>query len=86
MLHCIALKDAKTGHFHPPSFVDTIPSAMRDLIMHIRDNPKSRLSQFPADFSLWRLGSFMEDSGIIEPLSGPEHVCPLAELAMEAKK
>lgn len=47
--------------------------ALRDFAHACRDN-QSALYRSPEDFSLWLIGSYDDETGIITPLSKPEHV------------
>lgn len=68
----VSIKDEKTGTFNPPNAVPSIPDLVRSLSLAAKNNPDVLFAQFPSDFSVWRLGSWNSDSGIMDVLVSPE--------------
>lgn len=67
-----SVRDSKVGFGNP--FVDASdPSAKRGFFFAF-SNPSSLVNFSPADFSLYRIGTFDSDSGVIEKIL-PEYVC-----------
>lgn len=45
------------------------------------DDPSTELNKYPEDFSLYCLATFSPETGAIEPLDRPQHLCNAAEFA-----
>jgi len=73
------LKDDKHGTFKTPFFNTHVGDVLRSVEVALRD-PKSTISQFPYDYSLWELGNFEESTGLFALLLTPNHICPVASL------
>jgi len=65
-LSIYAIKDEKIGIFINPFFVPDIVTAIRSLTIALRGGD-SNLKQFPADFSLWQIGTLDEVTGALTP-------------------
>lgn len=56
--------DAASSAYGRPIFVHSIGSAVRSFGDEIRrDSPDNEMFRHPGDFSLWRIGSFDDNSG-----------------------
>lgn len=63
-----AIKDEKTGEFHPPFFQTTPQAAIRLFRTEInRAHDANQAYLYPEDFSLYYLGTFNQVTGKIEP-------------------
>lgn len=80
MKHIIAIKDHKTGGFNDPVFATHAPKVVRELAMHLKQSPQSPYATFPEDYSLWLLGSFIEETGAILPQADPEHIMNFVDI------
>lgn len=81
MLQVYSLLDKKTGAYGKPMFASHVQEVIRSFITEL-ENPQSFLARFSADYSLWRVGHFEQDTGaLMAPQhGGPEHVAELAAL------
>lgn len=80
MKHMLAIKDHKTGGFNDPVFATHAPKVVRELALHIKQSPQSPYATFPADYSLWLLGTFQEETGEILPQASPEHIMNFTDI------
>lgn len=74
-----SLYDVKTMQFGTPFFDLTPGVACRSIGDEMKRNADSPLAQHPGDFHLYRLGSFIEDTGQIDPVI-PEKLVELQTL------
>lgn len=70
--------DKKSGSYSQPFFVNHQVHATRIVETAVND-PTSNLGTFPADFALYHLGHFDDQSGLFEP-TAPSFVCELITL------
>jgi len=68
-----SVKDLKAEAFAPPFFLINNQVAMRGFNAALRD-PQNQMSQWPADYALYRIGEFADDTGGLSPLPEPELV------------
>lgn len=61
-----SIRDSKTNIFYPPQFKATEGEAKRDFHALIND-PQSLPGKYPADYSLWHLGTYDTASGELTP-------------------
>lgn len=62
-----AIHDVKAGAFLQPWFAPTHAMAFRNIEKSMR-TPNSPFSDFPADFTLFKVGEFEDDTGEISPV------------------
>lgn len=63
-----AIKDEKTGEFHPPFFQKTPQAAIRLFKTEInRAHDNNHAYLYPEDFQLYYLGTFNQVTGAINP-------------------
>lgn len=63
----VAIYDNKSGTFLDPVFTTGEVNVIRNIQSDLRSETKSMFNQFPADFSIWRLGYFAPDTGEFIP-------------------
>lgn len=73
-----AVKDNKAEGFNPPFTQQTFGLAERTFAEATRD-PASHISKFKNDFSLWHVGDFDQNTGIIEPVNPPKQICEASQ-------
>lgn len=85
-LYFYSIRDALTG-FMTPVLEQNDAVAMRNFAMACdRSSSDPTLMRYrPADFFLYRLGSFDSESGVIDPLSPPFLVCAGDSIYKEAE-
>lgn len=72
-LQMFAIFDKKAVSYMEPFCMHQKGQAIRaceDLVK----NPQTMMSKHPADFALFHIGQFDDASGIITPLSAPQHI------------
>jgi len=84
MHQIFVIKDEKDASFGNPVFSRSTPDALRSLSLSMREG-KSMQAQFPADYSLWRIGTWNEENGTMEVLNSMEWITSLTSL-VEAQK
>ena len=66
-MNVYSIHDTKAERFTPPFLAPTDEEAKRCVFMAVRGN-SGMLSQFPEDFTLFRVATWDECSGVIEPI------------------
>lgn len=83
--HLFAIKDTLTGIFERPFLERTAKSAMRAVAAVVED-PKSMLHKYPDHYQLWRVGSWFEENGFIDPAEPLQLLCEVQVLKTPEKK
>lgn len=85
-MQCYAIKDEKAECFpFTPYFAKNQHDAVRGIKMEV-NNPQSNLHHYSDDFSLFRLGVFNQETGVLTPNSnGPERITELSILKEQPK-
>lgn len=67
--HVFAILDSKSNVFGPPFCAKSNGDAIRsfDQLVNDMSNNRSLISQFPADFFLYRIGSYNLSKGLLVP-------------------
>ena len=65
MLQAIAIYDVKAKCWSAPFFERTIGLALRGFIDEA-NNPQSRIGRYPADFTMFHVGEYDEETGIYQ--------------------
>lgn len=78
-LQMYTVKDKKADAYLQPFTTQTKGLAIR-MIQGTLEQQDNNLSKYPEDFSLWKIGEFDENSGIIQGLQEPELVSQLTDL------
>ena len=81
MQKVFSIFDSKSMLFSQPFFSPTKGSAIRAFEQAVND-PKTDFNKYPNDFTLFEIGDWHEDKGIIEPTQTPINI----GLAIEFKK
>lgn len=79
-LKLYAYRDSKIETFTDP-FLQHTPGEAERTFRDTVANPKSKLNQHPEDFSLYYLGEYETNTGIISPLKAPEHIMQAIQVA-----
>lgn len=79
-LKVLCAYDAKLGLFHTPQFFTHLGMALR-VWDETCNNPQAPMCKHPADFVLYEVAEFDEDTGLLQPLD--QH--RLIATALEAK-
>lgn len=74
------VKDDKSGSFGSPITVSSIPELVRTMTMSLRTQKDSLLTQFPGDYSVWRVGKWSQDTGMFSELNDREFLFNVASL------
>lgn len=75
---CFSIYDKKVGEYMTPFFAPNRISAIRSLQAALRD--KSNLSMYPHDFTLFELGSYNKDEGLLVSNGQPKFCEEIANL------
>jgi len=79
------LYDSKAEIYHEPFYTRTVGEAERAVQMQV-NNPEHHLSKFSEDYTLFEVGVFDTDNGIITPLSTLHAVSKLHHYKKEEPK
>ena len=77
MLSVYAIRDGKAEAYSPPFIARSDGEAMRIVMQTLLGD--SQLTQFPDDFTLFRIGEWFEDGGVLEGHS-PQFVAHVSSL------
>lgn len=80
LLNVFSVLDVKAAHYGQPFYMANRASAQRAIAMQLKQDKQSVISQYPADFQLFFLGTFDDDSGMFNSVS-PQFVIGVSELA-----
>lgn len=84
MLKVYALKDIKGELFNPPFYTRTTADAIRSFRRaYLQEDSPIRL--YPADFALYELGLFDDESGRFELKEAPVLICVASEFGTDSK-
>lgn len=78
-LRIYSIRDAKAEIYNAPFFQKTHGEAERSF-KTVANDPKSTVCQHPEDFDLWYLGTYDDQSGIIESLATPQHISKAVDM------
>lgn len=70
MLHIFSVFDSAAGAFLDPFHAQTTEVAMR-MMREICNRPDHQFSKYPEDYTLFEIGSFDPQTGVLEPLATP---------------
>jgi len=72
-LKVFTVRDQKAEIFNTPWFAKTHGEAERNFQQLAKD-PKSTVNQFPDDFDLYYLGTYDDQTGLVNPVDTPQHM------------
>lgn len=72
------IKDDATD-VHAPPFVQHNEAEARRSVAAAANNHDNQLGQHPKDFSLWNVGTWDDNKGVIEP-QAPKFICNVSDL------
>jgi len=79
MKYMYAIKDEKTGAFHDPFFAAHTEHVVRSVRRTLSEKrPGDNYAEFPQDFSLWILGEFNHETGVI--IENHQHIANLVAM------
>lgn len=78
-----SLHDRAAAAYGPPMFLNTESQAVRALQLELQK--PGGLSEFPEDFTLYHIGSFDDNSGLITPQE-PQRVISVLEIINKTAK
>lgn len=79
MLKLYSIRDSKTEAFNAPFKALTHPEAIR-MFQQIMENPETLIAKFPADYALFYVGTFDEQSGRLMSVEQALHLVSALEL------
>lgn len=78
-LKAFSIRDAKVEAYSPPTFLASHGHAEREF--HKRANDKATdIGQFPADFDLYYMGDYDDQTGKFHSLDTPQHLVKAVDL------
>jgi len=82
MHQIFAIKDEKTGAFEKPIIIRSAPDLVRamETVLKRPEPDGPTWSNWPGDFSVWRLGVWHEDQGTIDVLFEKEWVFAVSSI------
>lgn len=83
LLGVFCLFDSVAGSYGTPFFTHNRGSAIRGIRAQVEQDKTSMLSRYPADFQLYDLGTYEEDSGLFHSTT-PVFIINVKELVTEA--
>lgn len=78
-LKLFAVHDSKVNAYMNPFVARAAGEAMRSFENAVRD-PNSQISQFPADFTLFEIGLYDEETAEVRPLEAKLALCNALEI------
>lgn len=85
LMKMFSLKDHKISSFDAPHAEVHVHNCIRGLQAALAAGP-SNLSKYPEDFTLYYVGMFDSDTGMITPTNTPEHVVDVSALVPKPLK
>lgn len=80
----VAVRDLKAEAYGRPIFVNAIGQAIRSFQDEVnRPDQQNEMNRHPEDFSLWHLGEYDDQSGLITPLEHPTQIATAAQLVAQ---
>ena len=74
----LSIYDAKAEAFLPPTVVDSIGGALRELEYCVQKNESHEFAKYPSDYTVYEIGQFDKHTGHITP-SEKRHIVNLSE-------
>jgi len=74
-----SIRDSKAQIFHIPYFNNTHGEAERNFSELVKDE-KSMISKYPDDYDLYHVGTYDDQTGLVESLDTPQHMLKAAIL------
>lgn len=66
----VSIHDAKADTWTPPHTVDSKAAAIREFGMLVNDRQQTMISEHPADFDLFQVGTWDCVAGLVDGLNG----------------
>lgn len=85
-LEIVVLKDAKSRVYGVPAFNQTKEEALRSFAALINDRADTLPARFPADFDLWHIGSYDNETGLITASAFPGHLANGVDVKINGKE
>ena len=79
-LNVYSIHDKAANAFTQPFFMHNDGLAIRAFQDNVNAAEENNISKHPEQFSLWKLAEFDDNSGVITPLSSPDHISGGIEL------
>lgn len=77
-MEMFSVYDLVTEVYQPPLYAHNSGDAMRIIQNYLRQ--ENNISLYPENFVLFKLGSFEDTSGLLEPLTPPQQIVPITDL------
>ena len=73
-MKAFSIHDTKAEGFNTPFFQQTFGLAER-AFKEAANDPQSQICKNKSDFKLYYVGEFNQQTGVIEPVTPPQHIC-----------
>lgn len=77
LMNAYVIRDKKVEVFHKPFFlpVSNNPHGEAERGFHTAvSDPQTNMAKYPEDYSLWYIGQYDDNQGMMIPLKEPEHL------------
>lgn len=81
-LNAYSVMDVKSKLFARPHFQQTDGVAIRSFSQACEDD-STELNKYPEDFSLYHVGEFDIETGVLKPLERPKQICNASEFVQK---
>lgn len=71
--------DTKALQYHTPFFAPTDGAAVR-MLQELVSDPNTMIGRHPSDFTLFSIGSYDDQKGVVSPQHPLRHVCDAVSL------
>lgn len=79
ILEMFAIHDRMAGFYAPPFFMPAVGLARRAML-ELASDPSTNIGRHPGDFSLYHLGTFNDQTGVVEMNQSATFLCGALEL------
>lgn len=80
-----AIRDNKVNSYSPPMIYRNDVDATRNLEQALK-NPQSQVSLYPADYDLYQIGTYEEETSRLKSLAQPKFIVACSSLKLNDEK
>jgi len=81
IIKLVCVRDVKLGEYNNPMCVPSLGVAQRSFQDEVnRADKANTVYNYPNDFSLYHVGDFDTERGVLDPFDVPVHVCDAVDL------
>lgn len=79
-LRMYSIFDKKSLIHHPPQFLYNTGHALRYFKSTVERQERSFMTDYPEDFDVYEVGSFDDQTGVVEKMDKPQYIVNMGEL------